>query len=511
MAAALTDVWVGPLDGSPAGGDGSLLNPYGNLSQALTDPIESPETVCLTTGSICTDITPISTGGAVIESPVTILGSFNGQGAPCEGIATRLASRDEKGLVVRAQDVRVAFTAITQRGSASRAAVVTVENGGELHLAHVGIANLSELTDTTIGIDVDAASVTLVDSVVTSGTGLKKSVGVNAISSDVTVLDSCNTDSLGGGCRMPEDNAADGNPCALATGVDGTNASGVRGIFATGVAVEESAGILARDSEVVVERSSVCADRSGASASARHAIRLEGAIGESRVRGSIVSAGLRGGGELVRPDKLTGLSVATCDGGSILVSNSDVGSFASPVDGTAAEILSGCSATLARNRIVTTIPTHDRIAHGVRCADSTTTCDILENTIAALGENPTDSTIGVLCTDGACRQVAGNAIHAGPTLSGIGVDISGGDALIEANDIVGGCSSEGTGVVAETTGVIVESLPALEYRGRRCRRGLSRRGGAAGRARRLRGRSTPAKQHLSRRSVHRPARARARG
>jgi hypothetical protein len=211
---------------------------------------------------------------------------------------------------------------------------------------------------------------------------------------------------------------------------------GIRGRDISGARAVTSAAILLRNaSGTVIEANQIC----GAAGETSAGIRVEGAADGVVVRGSVVAVwgGRRGG---------WAIDLADCRGHQPwIVDNHEIHcDVAVDTPHGAIRSVGDCHPVIENNRSIAGGLEARGPAHGILCGPSSR-C-VIEDNPDIRGSGPVTPTwantgYGVFCEADGCARIVGNQITGGRSDDAVGLHLEGTDALVDRNEIIGGCAT----------------------------------------------------------------------
>jgi hypothetical protein len=457
------DCATGCIRVTPNGDDGvatgTTLRPFRSIQSAINYAAAvpaRPKAVCVAGGQTCLDTASFQApdnGAFTMANGVSVYGNYELKtwtrcplgSAGFPNLTVTLEPRSTKGVLFPAtvttpttlDGVRVThFTS----GGATATTAITVEGAKQVVISNVIVNDTPDL-GTAYGVNLTGGAEALITrSAILGGIATADAVGIRSVGSKPTIRDNCNVvDPTTGRCT---------GPCSISTlGIHGRYAQSAGG---RGVAIE-----LIDSPGAVVERSAVC----GTQATTGLGVRISGAATGTIVRGNWISA--EGGGTDAR-----GVSMDACgDAAPWIVGNelisADGGGAATRV--AAVSALGACHPVIDGNiKITGGGEGTPSVSIGVACGAAqnvASRCTVVGNKLiqGSPSVRPAQSA-AVACDGGACARITGNKLvgQGGGTV--VGLSLAGTSALVDRNDITGGCGTKSsTGVLADDANARVEN------------------------------------------------------
>jgi hypothetical protein len=445
-------------NGDDGAASGTTLKPFRSIQAAINYAAavpSRPKAICVAGGNTCLDSTTYDSADAAtisMANGVSVYGNyelktwtrcpFGSAGSPT--FTVTLQPRSPKGVVFPAtvttpttlDGVRIVhFT-----NGAAATSGISVEGAKQVVISNVVIADTPDVA-TSYGVNLTGGAEALITrSSITGGLASGDSVGVRSVASKPTIRDNCNAvDPATGRCT---------GPCSASS-------LGIHGRFAQTAGNRAVAIDLIDSPGALVERSAIC----GTQATTGLGVHIAGAAAGTVVRGNWIAAA--GSGTDAR-----GISMDACgDAAPWIVGNeliqAEGGAATTRV--AAVSVTGACHPVIDGNVKITgggeALPA---VSVGVACGAAqnvASRCTIVGNKLiqGSPSKAPLQS-IAVACDGGACARITGNKVvgQGGDTVVGLSLSKSG--ALVDRNDITGGCGTKSsTGVLADDAFARIEN------------------------------------------------------
>lgn len=445
--------------GNDAKADGSRALPFRTLQVAIdwaaADPAR-PRQVCVAASLTCvppkdepTDFVAGEGKSLLLRDGISVVGGFESTtwtlcppsaDAPVPINAPTLVLRSVEGISfppsVKSTTVFSGFR-LAQAAPGRRGVAITVDGAKGAVVSHVAIAGGNKL-DEAVGIEVkNGAEALITRSQVVGGEAQQLAVGVRVANATVQLVDNCASFDDKGRCRAA---------CTAGAGIWGASRASAG---ARAFAVELIGAAAAR-----VTNNALCAGPADQAAG----LRLVGPSPDAVLAGNFVKS--EDGRTLS-----AGLLFESCNEETPwVVSNPHVSAAPGAEQATVVGILArgACHPRFAANGFVGVTGGKAHSGFGVLCGadgEARSLCQVLDNAeIRGSQVSETLGSAGVVCEDGACALVAGNAlIEGGRGAQSYGVVLAGGPTRLERNRIHGGCGKRAVGLAADDSQARVEN------------------------------------------------------
>jgi hypothetical protein len=447
-------------NGDDGNATGTTQRPFRSIQAAInyaTGGPNRPKAVCVAGGMTCADAASFQApdaGNITMANGISVYGNyelktwtrcpFGPAGAPTLNVT--LEPRTAKGVVFPAtvttpttlDGVRlVRFNGAGGPGGANApVAGISVEGAKQVVISNVLISDAQDVA-TSYGVLLTGGAEALITrSSILGGAATTDSVGVRSVASKPTIRDNCNAvDPATGRCT---------GPCTATS-------QGIRGRVAQTAGARAVAVELIDSPGAIVERSALC----GTTATNGFAVRVSGAATGTIVRGNWIAA--------AGANDSRGVSLDACGDASPWI----VGNELIQADGTmrvaAVSALGACHPVIDDNvKITGGGEGSPALSAGVACGAAATVasrCAVIGNKlIQGSPSTHPEQSIAVACDGGACARIAGNRIVGQGGGGVVGLSLSGSGALVERNDITGGCGTKTTiGILADDTFARIEN------------------------------------------------------
>jgi hypothetical protein len=419
-------------NGNDATANGSFANPFATIQAAIAFAAANAgsKNVCVAGGNGCSQFGVYAQNVTMVDG-VSVLGSYEASNwTRCGGITTAIQPQTAAGVLFPSTIAKVTVLDgfLIDRLQAQTTAAVTVDGGKNAILSGIRIQNNVSVTN-SYGVNViNGGEATMTRSRIDAGTGTSESIGVRSVGAKIHLLNNCASVNAFGRC----DDFCGGN-------------NSIRGRTQQGTGT--SYALLLSDSPgSTVETSALCANDADVGA----AIRVSGDAAGLLVRGNLVNA--FGGAQHSH-----GIWMEDCKAAKPWIVDNHYVAAAGDSQQTAVDAvraIGDCHPVIDGNVQITGGGEGQASnPNGVHCGPNAqavpSQCAVLGNQLIEGSEFgfPPIAT-GVRCDGGSCVRVAGNVItgRGGGVSYGVWLEATG--AVVDDNDIAGGCSPIATGVRA---------------------------------------------------------------
>jgi hypothetical protein len=444
------DCAMGCLRVTPNGDDGAAngttMRPFRSIQAAINYAAavpSRPKAVCVAGGMTCADTASfLAPDGSPITmaNGVSVYGNYELKNwtrcpvsaGPTPTLNVTIEPRSVKGVLFPAtvtlptiiDGVRINhFTTSMGMGNGPATAAVSVEGARNVVISNVLISDTQDV-QTSYGVLLTGGAEALITrSSILGGAATMESVGVRSVSSKPTIRDNCNPiDPATGRCT---------GPCTVAS-------LGIRGRVAQTAGTRAVAVDLVDSPGAIVERTSIC----GTQAANGFGVRVSGAATGTILRGNWIAAA--GGTSEAR-----GVSLEPCADAAPWIVGNELIQADGPMRVAGVSALGACHPVIDGNvKITTGGEGTPSLATGVTCgamANVASRCALMGNKLVQGSASTRPSqTIAVSCDAGACGHITGNKIVGQGGGDVVGLALSGTGALVDRNDITGGCGTKST-------------------------------------------------------------------
>ncbi|MBL9038505.1 MAG: hypothetical protein JNG84_08345 [Archangium sp.] len=408
-----------------------------------------PHNVCLANGATCNSQPASFQGVVVMANGISVLGGYEAASyTRCNGAVTFVKTGTPEGVVFPAEvtSPTVIDGLQIERASGSTAAGITIRGATGAIVSNVRISNTPGAT-TSYGVNVlDGGRALITKSFITAGAGTSEAIGVRVVGGQVTLLDNCST--------LNDGRCAQGC-CPSCLGIRGkAGPSSVGESYA--VLLDDAAGSFLGSSAVCGNAGSVGA-----------AVRVRGASDGVTLRGNIIDgSGAHRDSHGVWAEACGGASPWLVDNTSISAQGNDAGARVNGV-----RAVGACHPVIDANlKISGSSEGAVAQATGVWCgpddAGVSSQCLVVNNvSIVGSSQGFPPSSTGLHCGPGSCTRVERNTITGRGGVDVVGLSLEQTGALVDANDISGGCASHHvTGIATRDAYARIQNNRVTAYR-----------------------------------------------